>query len=616
MSTHDKYSHLPLYAKGPLKCALKGQALLDSPLFNKGSAFTKEEREKFGLNGMLPAAVHTLDQQVERAYQQYSERSTALGKNTFLNSLKDQNLTLFFALLWQHVGEMYPIIYTPTEGEAIEQYSRLFRRPDGCFLNIDEHTSRSSIASILKQFGGEGDIDYIVLTDGEEILGIGDQGVGGIGISVAKLVLMTLCAGVWPNRTLPIVLDCGTDNKSLLNDAAYLGLRHPRVRSSRYNSFIDDVVQSIKSTFPTAILHFEDFGLGNARRLLEIYSEQLPCFNDDIQGTGAVTMAAIHAACQVSNVELKDARVLIFGAGTAGTGVADQFVDALLTEGLEVGEARGGVWLVDKSGLLTTFSEEPTEAQKPYLRKSVEWEGKDTTALEKLISEIKPHILIGCSTSPGAFTEKAVREMAKHTPHPIILPLSNPTRLIEAKPEDILKWTDFKALVATGGPFDPIPIPNSSDDDGNLNENDERKYVVAECNNATIFPAIGLSLILTRSKLLTPPLLATAVKALSLEAPCVKQNDKKAALLPDITDVRDISVKVAVKVIRKIVGEGLARVDDIPEDEEELEGWVRGQMWDVSTYRDLEAVDAERVKEALEEGGEAAGSGGCLGIAG
>ena len=369
--------------------------------------------------------------------------------------MKDQNEVLYYRLIQDHLKEMFSVIYTPTEGEAIQNFSRLFRKPEGCYLNMSD---RDRVEVDLAQWGQADDIDYIVVTDGEEILGIGDQGVGGILISVAKLVITTLCAGIHPARTLAVVLDCGTDNDHLLNDGLYLGVRRPRVRGREYDEFVDTFVQAAHRLYPKAYLHFEDFGLTNARRLLDKYSTQLACFNDDIQGTGCITLAAIMAGLHVSGLSLRDMRLVIFGSGTAGMGIADQVRDAIATEtGKPLDDCARQIWCVDKPGLLMqSMGDSLTNGQRPFARSDDEWQSKEHHDLLSIIKNIKPHILIGTSTKPKAFTEEVVKEVAKHVDRPIILPLSNPTRLHEADPKDLYKWTEGRALIATGSPFPPV----------------------------------------------------------------------------------------------------------------------------------------------------------------
>ncbi|TGZ76335.1 hypothetical protein EX30DRAFT_399348 [Ascodesmis nigricans] len=577
-----KIPNAPLMAKGPMGCALEGRALLNSSIFNKGSAFTTQERIEFKLQGMLPSAVHTLEQQVERAYGQYKSRKDPMARNTFMASMKSQNEVLYYRLVERFVKEMFEVIYTPTESQAIAHYSEIYRRPDGCFLNIHD---QDQVEAILAEWGLPEDVDYIVVTDGEEILGIGDQGVGGVCISTAKLVLMTLCGGIHPNRVIPVVLDCGTDNQKLLDDPLYLGLRHKRIRGEEYDRFVDTLVQSVKKLFPRAVLHFEDFGLSNARKLLETYRLQLPCFNDDVQGTGVVTLAAIDAAAHVANLKLEDLRMVIFGAGSAGAGIADQFNDTLKHGGRKKEEAKSQIWLVDKLGLLLeSHGDKLTSAQRPYARAEKDWESNHTDSLVDIIREVKPHILIGCSTKAGAFTEEVVREMAKHVDRPIIFPLSNPTKLHEAQPEDIYNWTDGKALVATGSPFPSVKYNGE-------------EYEVAECNNATAFPGIGLGTVLCRAKRVSDKMLTAAVKKLAQQSPALK--DSKKGLLPDVTDVRRVSQMVAVAVIQQAVEEGLATEIGIPETEENLEEWVGLQMWE-PVYRELKKVSVHGASRAAK----------------
>ncbi|KAI0433910.1 malic enzyme [Xylaria sp. FL1042] len=584
MSSKSKFSRVPLSIRGPIECAVTGTVLLNTPYFNRGSAHTAEERKEFNLTGLLPQSVQTLEQQVKRAYEQYSTRHDDLAKNTFLTSLKEQNAVLYYRLLQDHLKEMFSIVYTPTEGDAIQNFSRLFRRPEGCFLNID-HIDR--VSHDLAQWGRPDDIDYIVVSDGEEILGIGDQGVGGILISVAKLVLTTLCAGIHPNRTLPVILDCGTDNEKLLNDELYLGLRKNRVRGEKYDKFVDEFVQSARKLFPKAYIHFEDFGLKNARRILDHYRPEIPCFNDDVQGTGCVTLAAIMAGLHVSQQKLKDVKLVVFGAGTAGVGIADQVRDAIAAEkGISKGEAAKQIWLIDKPGLLTTNSE-LDEGQKVFAKDASQWSNSDLSLLS-VIKNVHPNVLIGTSTVPKSFTEEIIKEMAAHTPRPVVLPLSNPTRLHEAVPADILKWTNGKALVATGSPFDPVKGPWGAD-------GAEVRIEVAECNNSVVFPGIGLGAVLARAKLLTDNMLVAAVRGVADLSPALK--DDTAPLLPGVEEVRNVSVRVAREVIKAAVREGVATEECIPElgpdsdADADLEEWIRMQMWE-PVYRPLKRVEA------------------------
>lgn len=569
-----KFTNLTRSTSGPQECALTGAALLQCPYFNKGSGFPQHERETFSLVGLLPSRINTLDEQARRAYEQYQNCGTALAKNTFLTSLKDQNEVLFYRLVQDHLQEMFPVIYTPTEGDAIANYSRLFRRPEGCFLEI---THQEDIEVALDQWGSPEEVDVIACSDGEQILGIGDQGVGAILISVAKLIIYTLCAGIHPNRTLPVVLDVGTDNPGLLNDPLYLGLQQPRVRGEEYDKFIERFIRACRKRFPQAYIHFEDFGLHNARRILDKYTKEIACFNDDVQGTGCVTLAALYSACHVAKYRIQDVRVVMFGAGSAGTGIADQILDAITLEGGKSKEdATKQIWCVDKQGiLLQSETESLTLAQRYYAKPDGEWQGVDKSSLVEVIKTVKPHVLIGTSTKPKAFTKEVVQEMAKHVERPIIFPLSNPTRLHEADPKDLVEWTNGRVLTATGSPFPPVKI------DGRMRE-------VAECNNSTAFPGIGLGAVLSRAKLMTPAMLVAATKALAAQAPALQ--DPNAGLLPDVINVREVSVKTAAAVIKQAVKDGLAQEQRIPDNDKELEEWIRDQMWDAQ-YRPLKKVD-------------------------
>ncbi|KAI1431764.1 malic enzyme [Xylaria sp. CBS 124048] len=594
MSKKTKFSHLPLSTRGPLECAVTGSVLLNTPYFNHGSAHTASERHEFNLTGLLPESIQTLEQQVKRAYQQYTSRPDNLAKNTFLTSLKEQNAVLYYRLLQDHLKEMFGVVYTPTEGDAIQNFSRIFRRPDGCFLNINDI---DRVSRDLAQWGRPEDIDYIVVSDGEEILGIGDQGVGAILISVAKLALTTLCSGIHPNRTLPVVLDCGTDNEKLLDDELYLGLRQKRVRGEKYDEFVDEFVRSARKLFPRAYIHFEDFGITNARRILDHYRPEIPCFNDDIQGTGCVTLAAIMAGLHVSKQTLKDIKLVVFGAGTAGVGIADQVRDAIATEkGVSKEEAAKQIWLIDKPGLLTT-STPLDKGQKLYAKDSSEWTSSTSSSsassssssknhpisLLSVIKKVHPNVLIGTSTVPKSFTQEIITEMATHVSRPVILPLSNPTRLHEAAPRDILTWTDGRALVATGSPFDPVTGPWGRD-------GADITVDVAECNNSVVFPGIGLGCVLSRASILTDKMLVAAVRGVVALSPALLRDDA-APLLPGVEAVRDVSVRVASEVVKAAVAEGVATQTDIPDDEE-LEEWIRAQMWE-AVYRPLVRVDPE-----------------------
>lgn len=566
----------PLYAKGPIQTPCTGVELLNTPHLNKGTAFPLEERRRFGLGALLPTAVDTLDQQLDRAWRQYQSQDNDLARNTFLTSLKEQNEVLYYRLVLDHISEVFGIIYTPTEGKAIQNYSSIFRRSEGIFLNIHEI---DQVDQALAKGGNPEDVDYIVVTDGEEILGIGDQGVGGILISIAKLALMTICGGIHPGRVLPVVLDCGTDNQKHLDDPLYLGLREKRVRGGKYDKFIDTFVHSARQRFPKAMLHFEDFGLANARRILDKYRCKVPCFNDDVQGTGCVTLAAIQAALDLSNQDLSDMRLVIFGAGSAGVGIADQVRNAIATHSnISKEEAAKQIWLIDKPGLLTADADtKSSDAQKKFLRNPEEWKDQDKS-LFGVVKKIKPNVLIGTSTVPGSFTKEIVQQMASQIERPIILPLSNPTELHEAVPKDLLHWTNGKALIATGSPFDPVTGPWGDN-------RAEIQVTPAECNNSVVFPGIGLGSVLSRARWVTDEMLVAAVEGVASMSP--SRNDPKAALLPGVDMARSVSVRVACNVIKASVKGEVATQSGIPTNDEELESWVQEQMWQAE-YRPLE----------------------------
>jgi malate dehydrogenase (oxaloacetate-decarboxylating) len=529
-----------------LETNLTGANLLNTPKLNKASAFTNEERELFNLFGRLPYHVETLSEQVARKYQQYAKKSTALQKNIFLNTLLDTNEILFYKLVGEHLKEMLPILYTPTVGQAVEEFSQEFRRPRGLYLSYPDH---ERIDSILEN-RIDPEVDLVVMTDGERILGIGDQGVGGIAIPIAKLMVYTLCAGIDPNRVLPIQIDVGTNNKKLIADPMYLGWRHERLSGEKYDDFINRIVQAIKQKFPNVFLHWEDFGRENARRNLMRFREQLCTFNDDIQGTGAVTLAAILAAVNAAKSNLVDQRIVIYGAGTAGAGVADQIFDAMLRLGHNEKEARAHFWLIDRQGLLTESSPDTISFQKPYLRANSEiaaWKVKDShnITLAEVVAHVKPTILIGCSTQGGAFTEDVIRMMAKYVAQPIIFPLSNPTEKSEAIPSDLLAWTDGKALIATGSPFEDVNYKG-------------RRIRISQCNNAFVFPGIGLGVINSKPRLLTNTMIWAACQALAEQSPA--KLDPTAPILPDVDEARQVCIKVGIAVATKAREEGLAQI--------------------------------------------------------
>ncbi|WP_132745079.1 NAD-dependent malic enzyme [Scopulibacillus darangshiensis] len=554
---------------GKLQTVLRGRDVLANPVLNKGVAFNKTEREELGLKGLLPPAVLTIEQQVKRAYKQFCSQQDDLGKNVYLTSLQDRNEVLFYRVLSEHLEEMLPIIYTPVVGTAIQKYSHGYRRPHGVYLSIDEP---DGIEDAFQNFGAKGEnIDLIVATDGEAILGIGDWGVGGINISIGKLSVYT-AAGINPRRVIPVILDVGTNQERLLNDPLYIGNKHSRVRGKRYDEFIDRYVQTVTKLYPKTLLHWEDFATGNARQILNTYRKKICTFNDDIQGTGAVSLAAVLAVVKASKVPLREHRVIVFGAGTAGVGIAEQVRDAMVRDGLLKDEANRKFWCVDRQGLLLDNMEGLRDFQKEFARPAAEvnnWKRYgDGIALDQVVRQIHPTILIGTSTVGGAFTEDIVKEMAEHVERPAILPLSNPTRLSEANPEDLIRWTDGKALIATGSPFGPVTYNNTT-------------YVIGQSNNALIFPGLGLGTIVSQARLMTDSMFAAASEAV---ASMVNITESGASVLPKVEDLRVVSAAVAVRVVEAAIDEGVAERE--PKD---IIQAVQDAMWH-PVYPQIEAV--------------------------
>ncbi|SDM47021.1 malate dehydrogenase (oxaloacetate-decarboxylating) [Fictibacillus solisalsi] len=543
-----------------LKTTLKGKEVLSNPFINKGVAFTKQERETLGLQGLLPSQVLNLDEQAKRAYEQFSAQTSNIRKNGLLYDLYNRNVVLFYRLLQDHLSEMLPIIYTPTVGEAIQRYSHEYRRPGGLYLSIDDLEGMDQAFENLN-LAGSG-VDLIVVTDSESILGIGDQGVGGINIAIGKLAVYTAAAGIDPSRVLPVVLDVGTNNQALIEDPLYIGNKFSRVRGKRYEDFIDEFVQKATTFFPDVLLHWEDLGNVNARNIIDKYGDQILTFNDDIQGTGAVTLAAIMSALQVTEVPLKDQRVLVFGPGAAGIGNADQIVETMTLEGLSLQEAYDRFWAVDYRGLLTD-DDDVFKFQKPYTRKAEEvkdWERNEEgiIPLLEVIKQVKPTILIGTSGQAGAFSEEVVKEMAKYVERPIIMPMSNPTPLAEATPEDLIKWTNGNALIATGSPFQPVDYEGVS-------------YEIGQSNNAFVFPGLGLGAIVAKAKVISKGMLAAAANAV---AGMSDSSTPGASLLPSIDQLHEVSKAVAIEVAKTAIAEGIASADS-----SDIEQAVSEAMW-------------------------------------
>ncbi len=519
-------------------------AALSDPLHNRGVAFTHAERDALGLTGRLPAAVLTLDQQAERAYRQLQAQPSDLAKNVYLEQLHDRNEVLYYRVLIDHLAELLPVVYDPTVGEAIEKYSHEYRRPRGIFLSIDRPDDVAKAFATLAL--RPGDVDLIVCSDAEEILGIGDWGVGGIQIAVGKLAVYTAAAGIDPRRVVAVSLDVGTDNQALLDDPLYLGNRHSRVRGAAYDAFIEEYLRTASSLFPDALLHFEDFGPGNARRILEAYGSRYRIFNDDVQGTGAITLAATLSAVRVSGVPMRDQRLVVFGAGTAGVGIADQLRDAMIRDGASPEQATAQIWLIDKPGLLTIDMTHVRDYQRPYTRDPAEVKGWDTSggavSLLEVVRQVKPTILLGTSTVHGAFTRDIIQAMAAGTERPIIFPISNPTSKIEAMPADVIAWSGGKALVAVGIPVPPV-------------KHDGMTYYIGQANNALVYPGLGLGTMLSGASRVTPGMLIAAAQAVAGQ---VDVTAPGASLLPPVENLRESSAITAAAVAAAAVSEGVA----------------------------------------------------------
>lgn len=539
--------------------SLAGKPLLTTPQLNKGTAFSEEERTTFHLLGKLPPYVETLEQQTQRVFQQYSAYSTDLQRRIYLNNLHDTNQTLFYNLVSQHLEEMMPLIYTPIVGVGVKEYSLQFRRPRGLFI---AYPYRDKIEEILDNRTNP-NIDLIVVTDGEAILGIGDQGIGGIDIPIAKLMVYTLLGGIDPTRTLPIQLDVGTNNATLSADPLYLGWHNERVRGQEYTDFIERFIKAVKKKFPQAFLHWEDLAIGPARNNLQLSEKHLCSFNDDIQGTGAVVVASLMAAIQATGSTLEEQRIVIFGAGTAGTGIADSLYTELLHLGVSPAQARRQFWLVGRAGLLHTDMNHLHAAQFSYARPTTElvnWQrdAANNIDLLEIIKQVKPTILIGSSSVANSFHEAVIKEMAKHTARPIILPLSNPTQNSEATPHDLIHWTDGKALIATGSPFAPVHYRGDT-------------YPIAQCNNAYIFPGLGLGILASQARQLSDGMLSAASKTLSQFAPILRSTH--GALLPSLSEARQVAQAIAVAVAKQAQSEGLS------DKQEDMALAVAKKMW-------------------------------------
>jgi malate dehydrogenase (oxaloacetate-decarboxylating) len=555
---------------------------LENPIRDRGSAFTEEERDALGLIGRLPSAVQTLDQQAQRAYLQLQRQGGDLAKNVYMEQLHDRNEVLYFRVLADHLAELLPIVYDPVIGDAIERYSHEYRRPRGIYLSIDRPDEMEKAFGTLGL--GPGDVDLIVCSDAEEILGIGDWGVAGSMIAVGKLAVYTAAAGIDPRRVIPVSLDVGTNNEGLLNDPLYLGNRHARVRGAAYDAFIEKYLQVASSLFPNALLHFEDFGADNARRILVKYRDRYRIFNDDMQGTGVIAMAGLLGAVKVTGTRWRDQRVIVFGGGTAGIGIADQIHDQMVRDGLEPGQATRQIWIVDLPGLLTDdMSDGLLDYQRPYVRPASEaagWEkspvqidpaaavrwpemaalqqaraSSGIIGLQTVVERVKPTILVGTSTAHGAFTKDVVEAMSGGVERPVIFPLSNPTSKIEAAPADIITWSKGRALVATGLPIGPFEYQGVT-------------YNFGQANNALVYPGLGLGTIVARASKVTDGMLVAAAEAVAGQ---VDVSAPGAALLPAVENLRASSATSAIAVVKAAAASGVAtrKVGNLVQDVED-----------------------------------------------
>ncbi len=554
-----------------IKTALSGYELLNDPLLNKGTAFTDAERDVFDLHGLLPPYVTTLDLQVERRLDAFRGPGTDLQKYIFLRGTQDTNETLFYALLTRHIEELMPTVYTPTVGLGCQQFSRIFRKPRGLFLSFP---LKERIGRILANPRFD-KVEAIVVSDGERILGLGDQGAGGMGIPIGKLALYTACAGLHPSTTLPVLLDVGTDNQTLLADPLYIGWRHERMRGAAYDEFVAAFVDAVRARWPHVLLHWEDFAFGNANRLLAKYRNELCSYNDDIQGTAAIAVGTILSAINVTGVPLADQRVAVLGAGSAGTGICALLLRAMVEADVPEDDARGRFYLIDRDGLLLEGMNglQPFQAQFAQSRDRIaKWQLKSTDriGLAEVAANAHPTILIGTSGQAHAFSEAVVRAMAAHVQRPVIFPLSNPTERSEATPEDLLAWTEGRAVIGTGSPFPPIT-------------REGRPFRIDQTNNAYVYPGVGLGAIAVQARRISDGMFLAAARTIAELSPA--KHDPHANLLPPLAEIRKVSLAVAIAVAKQAQREGLAQL--VPD--QELGAAVASMMWEplYATYRRL-----------------------------
>lgn len=544
----------------PLYIHYAGPALLETPLLNKGSAFSREERAAFNLTGLLPPRYESIEEQAARAYMQYSSFEEPINKHIYLRVVQDNNETLFHRLLQNHLEEMLPIIYTPTVGDACERFSDIYRSARGLFIS---YSDRDQLDDVLRS-ATKKKVKVIVVTDGERVLGLGDQGIGGMGISIGKLSLYTACGGISPAYTLPVCLDVGTNNEKLLNDPFYMGNRHRRISGDEYYEFVDKFIKAVKRRWPEAMVQFEDFAQPNAMPLLKRYRDQICCFNDDIQGTAAVTVGTLLAACRSKGVKLSDQKVVFVGAGSAGCGIAEQVISQMVSEGIDDVTARGQVFMVDRHGLLTEGMEDLRDFQQALVQTKAaisDWSfSGDYASLRDVMNCAKPDILIGVSGVAGLFTEAVVKAMKKHCALPIIMPLSNPIKQIEARPEKVIEWTEGEVIIATGSPFKPVEYKGKT-------------YPIAQCNNSYIFPGIGLGVLACKARRISDEMLRVASETLAAASPLA--NTGEGGILPPLTQLSELSKEIAFAVAKMAMAQGHA----LEMDDERLLRKINSNFW-------------------------------------
>jgi malate dehydrogenase (oxaloacetate-decarboxylating) len=524
---------------------MKGLDILNNPMLNKGTAFTQKERDELGLNGMLPCHISTIEEQVARRYVNFCEQSGDLAKYIFLSALQNRNEVLFYRLVSEHISEMLPYIYTPTVGDVSTRYSLLYKGDRGTYLS---YLHKDKIEEIIEGIPRE-NVDVAVITDGERILGLGDLGVGGMAIPLGKLALYTVFGGIHPTRTLPIMLDVGTNNEELLQDPLYIGWKHRRITGAEYDAFVDRVVNALKKRFPRMLLQWEDFARPHAKPLLDRYRKQICSFNDDIQGTAAVALSAVLSAVKITRSHLKDQRIAVFGGGGAGLGICDQLLQAMMAEGVSEEEAKQCFYVVDRFGLIHTQLSEADAEQRRFARDHAmmkHWKVADVNKITLLdvVKHVHPTILIGVSAQGGAFTEEIVREMATHVQRPTIFPLSNPTSHCEATPEQLIEWTQNRAIIATGSPFPPVQYHDET-------------YKIAQCNNVYIFPGLGLGVIASGAQEVTQEMFLIAANVLSDHSPMLK--NPKGGIFPAFESLREVSKQIAIAVASSVIGEAEAK---------------------------------------------------------